>query len=650
MQENNNDYLDNLKRYWRNFIKRGVESENIRPTVLASWKRSIEYGVDPYRKRVTNVLDQNKLEQLRSKNKKFIEISKPVLQNLCDFIANSGFVIALSDADGIIMEIMGDITFKNIVVNDGFVEGADWNEKTAGTNAIGTALFTGHPIMLYSYEHFCIGSQQAACCCAPIKNIDGKIIGAVNMSGDFKNLNNHTLGMVVITANAIENVLRIIHEEQKYQIANAYKNILIDSISDGVIATDTNGVITHINRIAAHILGVGTDVHNRHIKNILPPNNSKFINIFSSDTFVTDEDIGIYTTEGLVKVTVTSRRIVSDLKCNGIVVVMNELKRAKKIAHRFSGAIAKLTFDNLLGENTAFIESKKMAYSASSCSSTVLLLGESGTGKDVIAQAIHNKSARRNGPFVAINCGALPKELIASELFGFVDGAFTGARRGGNPGKFELADGGTLFLDEIGEMPLELQVNLLRVLEEKACSRIGGTEVVPLDVRIIASTNRNLLQLIAEGGFREDLYYRLNVIAIQTIPLRERKDDIPMLVKHFYKQIKGQHFDEKPIPDEYIHALQTYNWPGNIRELQNVIERSISLSDDGIPKLKYLPDEVKSSGKQINNGTKQIQNMEKELILHLIDLHKGNLTKVAFEMGVARTTLYRKLNKYKIDT
>ncbi len=646
-KEASNEVLLELKRQWNDFIKKKIAAETIRPVILESWRRCLDKGLDPYQKKVDKVLDKNELEELQRENRELIEISDPIMQNLSDFITGSGFMVTLICKRGIILKIIGDEAVKSSVRRGNFVEGADWSEDSAGTNAIGTALLTGKPVQTFAYEHFCICSHKTTCSCAPIKDAAGNIIGAIDLSGDFFNVNNHTLGMAVAAANAIENCLRIVHEEQKCQLANTYKNIIIDSISEGIIATDPYGNITHINGIAAAILYLGDDVLHKNIKNVLPGGNEKFVNIFLSGKSYTDEEGSVLTPKGHSRFTITSRPIINGQgDRDGTVVVINELKRAKKIAQRLSGASAKLTFDHLVGKNKLFLDTVKTAKLAAASKSNVLLLGESGTGKDIFAQAIHNESHRRKGPFVAINCGAIPKELIASELFGFIEGAFTGAKKGGNPGKFELADGGTIFLDEIGEMPLELQVNLLRVLEQKNLCRIGGIEVIPVDVRIIAATNKNLMELVAKGYFREDLFYRLNVLTIKMVPLRERKDDIPILTEHFYQQFRGSAPQKMDIDEAYVKVLQDYHWPGNIRELQNVIERSLNLSQTGELKYDYLPDEVKNNKR--NYSEKNLEVLEKELLFHLMKTHNGNITRVASDLKIARTTLYRKLDKYSI--
>ncbi|MGD9570192.1 MAG: sigma-54 interaction domain-containing protein [Sedimentibacter sp.] len=334
-------------------------------------------------------------------------------------------------------------------------------------------------------------------------------------------------------------------------------------------------------------------------------------------------------------------------------LIIDEIKRVRKMARNFSGAVASLTFDNLIGSSENYLKTIEIAIRASRSDSTVLLLGESGTGKDVIAQSIHNGSNRKNGPFVAINCGAIPRELIGSELFGYVEGAFTGARKGGSVGKFELADGGTIFLDEIGDMPLDMQTNLLRVIEERKITRIGDQDVIPIDVRIIVATNRDLSEEVKNNRFRQDLYYRLNVITIHLCPLRERKKDIPELVSFFYKQlISNMNKKEYPIPKNYLDILSKYDFPGNIRELQNIIECSVNLSMDGLLESDFVPEEIlasinnKSYNKATRNDNLSLDDIEKLRIEELLAKYEGNITKVSYELGVARSTLYRKFNKY----
>ncbi|RQD76673.1 MAG: AAA family ATPase, partial [Halanaerobium sp. MSAO_Bac5] len=276
----------------------------------------------------------------------------------------------------------------------------------------------------------------------------------------------------------------------------------------------------------------------------------------------------------------------------------------------------------------------------------------SGTGKEMFAQAIHNFNHRKNSPFVAINVGAVPKDLVESEFFGYEEGAFTGARRGGRPGKFELANGGTIFLDEIGEMTLSAQQNLLRVIQEREVTRIGGNHAINIDVRIITATKKKLIEEVKKGNFREDLYYRLNVIRIPLPNLKERKDDVILLVKNFIKK----HCQKFGIPNKEISAESkkyfiNYDWPGNVRELENVIEGIITFAmDDKVIKAEHLPKEIKEN-KSICDDSKEIlsiEEAEKEAINNSLKAAANNISEAADILGVSRATLYNKLKKYNI--
>lgn len=314
---------------------------------------------------------------------------------------------------------------------------------------------------------------------------------------------------------------------------------------------------------------------------------------------------------------------------------------------------------DLVGVNDQFMKSVALVRSASKVNANVLLLGESGTGKEMFARAIHNESNRRHQPFVALNCAAISPDLINAELFGYVEGAFTGAVKGGSMGKFEVANGGTLFLDEIGDMPLSLQGTLLRVLQEKEIMRVGGHESIPIDVRIIAATHKNISQEIAyNGSFRGDLYFRLNVFSIELPPLRERKNDIPLLVSHFINELAGDTASPvKRVADSYMDRLMGYHWPGNIRELHNIIERAFYLAEsDGVITEEYLPRHIIEFTAESSYTRLPESPSERASSLgvdaefhHMVDvmlLYNGNISKTAQHLGISRTTLYRKLNEY----
>lgn len=307
------------------------------------------------------------------------------------------------------------------------------------------------------------------------------------------------------------------------------------------------------------------------------------------------------------------------------------------------------SFDKIIGQDDKFLNLVQYAKKISDSSSTVLVMGESGTGKELFVQSIHNQSSRNNLPLIAINCGAIPTQLIESELFGYEDGAFTGAKKGGNQGKFELADGGTLFLDEIGEMPLDMQVKLLRVLEEGSITRLGGKKPVPVDVRIIASTNKDLEQEVESGKFRKDLYYRLNVLPLIVPPLRQRKSDVRILTDYFMNKIsKDLNKIAINIDEESLLLMESYNWPGNVRELKNIVE--LTINTEKFPTYYFTSRKNNlDCGNTIEDSDKMdIESVEKEHLIKIIKRCNGNITHSADILGIRRNTLYSKIKKYNI--
>jgi PAS domain S-box-containing protein len=644
-----------LKAAWYSFIN-GKKSgfQKLRPIVRESWERCRRAGVNPFQKVVPTVLAPEVLAARREKNREWLEIARPVMETLYRFVAGSGFVVAVADSEGYLLEVIGDKEVVQAIAKGNFIPGADWSELSAGTNSVGTTLIVNQPLQIFSYEHYCICSHRWTCSAAPIHDPDGNLIGVLDMTGSFEKVHPHTLGMVVAGADAIERQIAMKKAWRERDLANRIREALMESISEGILATDCNRRVIHMNQEAARLLGTKKErAVGLNIWEVLGGEGAGWEAILSGQKFITDQEMDVATPRGTVKLTVTSRPIRgNDGQCEGVVMILNEITRARKLTQRMSGAVARLTFDDMVGEDPKFQECLRLARAAASSDSTVLLLGESGTGKDILAQAIHNASPRAKGPFIAINCGAIPRDLIGSELFGYTEGAFTGARKGGSPGKFELADGGTIFLDEIGDMPLELQTTLLRVLEQKVITRIGGSAVLPVNVRVIAATNRDLATEVERGNFRRDLYYRLNVVTIRLIPLRERQGDIELLLWHFLERLGKQMGKYIRSVDERIWPLvRAYSWPGNIRELQNVVERALHLADGPALRPEHLPEEIRSvqSNLQVQKELLPVPDYEKQIILKLLEENKGNLSRVANQLGIARTTLYRKMAKYGLS-
>ncbi len=635
---------------WAELVNTGaINTSVVRPVIAQSWKRSLSLGIDPKAKRPIKVCTGD-IELILTEKNKLIEIAIPVMKDLYQLVQGSGFVVVLADEKGNIIETTGDEDVRESAKRGNLVIGGNWSEMAVGTNAIGTALWTGRSLQVFAAEHYWIGSHEWTCSAAPIRNPFGEITGVLNMSGTFEKVHPHTLGMVVAAANAIENLLRINLALEKLAIADEYKNTIIETMAEGILTVDHSGKLTQMNLRARQILELPNgEFLDRPVAEVLGGNHP-LVEIMLNGRSRVDEEIYLETSKGTIHCTVTCRPIRTEGKHVGVVAILQEIKNIRQLVHKMVGAEAKFTFNDLIGKSPAFQNIVENARIAATSMSNVLLLGESGTGKELFAQAMHNASLRRRGPFVAVNCAALPRELVGSELFGYTEGAFTGAKRGGSPGKFELAEGGTLFLDEIGEMPLEMQAFLLRALQEKQITRIGGQKVIPVDVRVIAATNKNLWDEITKGTFRQDLFFRLNVFTINIMPLRERKEDIAVLVNFFVDKL-GQRMG-KQVKEVDLYAMEkliNYPWPGNVRELENVLERAINLSRGKTIMPENFPEYITGHGTGRETNLSMLAENERELIVRFLQMCNGNLSSVAKKLGISRPTLYSKLKNYNIE-
>ena len=460
--------------------------------------------------------------------------------------------------------------------------------------------------------------------------------------------------------------LKLQERNRELVLANNRMNNIFSTMSEGVLIIDEQGIVKKVNKITEHIFGKpASELVFNSIQELVGGNAPCSAKILQRHEAYHDAEVLVDTSAGRVHCLSSGAPIMDNEGiASGGVIILRPMEKVQRLINRFSGAQAAFGFDDIIGKSPAFLKTIKIASMAAANMTNVLLEGESGTGKEVFAQAIHNNSTRIKGPFVAINCGAIPRELVGSELFGYTDGAFTGAKRGGRPGKFELASGGTLFLDEIGDMPIDQQVALLRVLQERKVTRIGDDKVMPVDVRIICASNKDLAEEVEKGNFRQDLYYRLNVISIKIPSLRQRREDIPLLFNYMLDHI-GHEWDSKVkhVDPEVMWLLKNYSWPGNVRELQNVVERIISIADGDVIKLEHLPESILNNTDNIGEGSQlpkaKIEDMrqtrkqlfeekESQRITFLLAQFGGNISQVAKEMGVARSTLYRKMQRLNI--
>ncbi|SES00678.1 sigma-54-dependent Fis family transcriptional regulator [Psychrobacillus sp. OK032] len=432
---------------------------------------------------------------------------------------------------------------------------------------------------------------------------------------------------------------------------------IVDLSHSGIAGVDIEGRILIYNQSAADFLGVPVKEAIGKLLTEVNPVQPGLIQVLAEQSVQRDQlrKVGqntaiinrapIYYENELIGAISTVRDITE--------LQQYEEKIRRKINQQ--GLKAKWTLEQIIAKSEPMRRLIELAKKYATVDSTLLLQGESGTGKEMLAQGIHMVSNRKDGPFVALNCAALPETLLESELFGYEEGAFTGARRGGKPGLFELAHHGTIFLDEMGELPLLLQARLLRVLQEREVMRVGGNKVIPVDVRIIAATNRDLVRQMKDGLFREDLYFRLAILVLTIPPLRDRLDDIPHLTKAFLKDWKKTYYDQ--LTNEDIQKLQAYSWPGNVRELRNLLERAVVLADAGEPFELFSSDVWLSTEKLLTSqaaGTvesiinKQEEN-EEEKIRRILQEEKGHMVRAADRLAMHRSTLWRKLKKYSID-
>ncbi len=432
---------------------------------------------------------------------------------------------------------------------------------------------------------------------------------------------------------------------------NDYYNQVICTINEGVIVIDKKGIIKIINNAAEKMLKVNAENSiGKHILKIFPygellsiiENREEQLNI-KEGKFIITRKVIIQNGEVIGALQIFSKKTENKVLMNS---QENELSTDQKAIY---------TFKNIIGNGVKSQEVMKLARRVAKIDSNVLITGESGTGKELFAHSIHNASRRCQRPFIKINCGAIPAQLFESEMFGYEEGAFTGAKRSGKKGKFEYANGGTVLLDEIGDMPMNMQVKLLRVIQEKELVRVGGNDAIKVDIRIIASTNKSLEQLIKDEKFREDLYYRLDVMHLKLPALRERIEDIDELSNSLRVKIcKKYNIYSEGISREAIDYLKSYSWPGNIRQLENVIERAINLLDTDIFIMpKHLPEKIINSKIKKysleNNYLKDVvETIEKDLIMECIKKTGGNKKETAKILGLSRAGLYKKLNRYDL--
>ena len=637
-----------LKTWKEHLLSETHTKNSLRDDISRSWQRCTALGVDPASGKCWDIRQEKELgEEFRLLR----ELTKDIQPQIYSLVEGSGLLVTLSDERGYLLDMYGDRKALSAAEKLNFGPGANWSESSVGTNAIGTALAGTQPIRVAAREHFCESHHSWICSAAPIFDLHRKVIGCLDISGPTSSDHRHALELAIRGAKMIESRL---YGNQCMELNRLAPNLIttvFNVVMTGLIHLRPDGRIAGLNPKAAVLLGAP----------------SKQLEGAAADQWFELKQVlanikahpETYAVAGLP---VACRlqpefdtRVYPVLSPNGTLaghlLVLNELQRPR-ISAQSSHSPSWDAFQPVIGQSSGIRQAVDTARQVAQTSSTVLITGESGTGKEVLARALHEASSRRNGPFVAVNCGAIPSELIQSVLFGYVEGAFTGARRGGSPGKFEQASGGTLLLDEIGEMPLSMQINLLRVLEEAQLARVGGIKQVPVDVRIIAATHQDLEERVKNGEFRHDLFYRLNVIRIHLPPLRERGNDIMMLAQHLIAQLsKKLDRTVRQVSPEFYQALNSYQWPGNVRELRHALEAAITLMPGDLLTCETLPDHVRGKKAMPAQGmpsTFNLQRVQEETIRRAYTHFQGNISRMAKALGIGRNTLYTKLRDFKI--
>ncbi len=593
--------------------------------IKQSWARSREYRASR-QMNSCEVLTPVQLKQRLEQIEDIYYFTEPIFGELLTEISQKDYLFTLADADGYILYQRGATCRLNSIC------GANWSEKFQGTNAIGTAIKTGQTVAVIGEEHYRPENRGLACTSSPIFSpYTSEIIGVVDISGSYKDYSPLHTAIINRVSRLIQNKILLQGTIDKLTIS--LKNAE-DVGGKGRVGLEALFILDETGKIIAH---------NRNASDICDQGliNKPFTSLFTkcnTDIEKIIKDPAPH--ELVVKAALGSSPQLKpfylkfippkDTKYYGNAVYFNRVK------HQFDKKGQQR--DAIIGKNPALTKSKEIALLAAQSDCSILIEAETGTGKELFARLIHRHSPRKNGPFIAINCAAIPENLVGSELFGYEEGAFTGAKRSGQPGKFELADKGTIFLDEIGDMPLESQKYLLRVLEEKNITRIGGRKSVAVDVRIIAATHKSLAEQVLEYAFRGDLLYRLNTMTIKIPSLRERKEDIILLVEYFLQQYNRKYNKTvKGLRAEVERIFMAYDWPGNVRELKNVIERAVILTENETIGCDSLP------GSLLQEKGPVLNELGQEELEAILSLNKYNISKTARELNVARNTLYRRM-------
>jgi transcriptional activator for dhaKLM operon len=649
---NSSPDLLRLEQIWKHFTTTGrlPPDADLDPLVAISWQRCaprLKADGPPqwaYVSKEVLPLTLNQHAALRA-------IARPIMEDTHQFIEGAGAALALTDNTSCVLELLGDETILEHACCLGFRPGVFLDESRLGTNAFAVALVESSPAQVVGPEHFLTCFHPLCTAAAPIHDLEGQPVGAIGLLEKVEQYSAQSLGIAVAAARAIENQLQadLLVRQATAQAAELYGTM--DAIGEGVLSWTARGIIMHLNNPAGQLLGLTPRAVVGHPLSeyiTLPEGLAQAI---ARGEELSDVETALRVND-VQRECLVSLRVIRglDREPASFIATLRRVEQVHRLVNRLVGAQARLTLDDIVGHGVAARRVRKQALAAAAAVACVLLVGESGTGKNVLARAIHNSGRRASGPFLAINCRAIPRELALGEFLGFEGGAFNTGPSTGQPSKFELAHGGTLFLEEIEALPLETQAALLRVIEMGDVIRLGGTRVIPMDTRIIASTTRQLDVLAVEGTFRADLLLRLSSFVISLLPLRERPEDIPLLIDRLLEKLGVQIGQTLTLALAARDALCAYPWPGNTRELESIMERAALLCEGEPIQLEHLPAMLQqrravTKGKPTTEPVRSLVEAEQSAILIAGRAARGNLTQTAQFLGIGRTTLWRKMKE-----
>ncbi len=586
---------------------------------------------------------------------------QPMVQDLAEAIA-AALSIEVEIVDHELTVVAGSGFYKNKVGQKEELGQLDSDYLYARTLRSGKSFVVRDPISDPAYDPSTLNgtTKEMAEVCSPIM-LDEKVIGVIGLVAFNPVQKDNLMSKPEAVLSFLQHLSRFLAAkvaesdavERLTRLSNELSTIL-ETIHEGALAIDARGVVTHCNTTAEKLLRLNREkIIGRNLSDFWT--NAPALEVLNTGAeYIEKEEIYQGKSKNRMHFIVSVRPIPGRETPYGAVVSFRDIAEARRLIYDLSATAMDYTFDDIIGESSAIRQVKEQALRVAGGNSTILITGESGTGKEIFARAIHQASARVEGPFISINCGAIPETLLESELFGYEGGAFTGARKEGKAGKFELASEGTIFLDEIGEMPLHLQVKLLHVLQNREVERVGGTNKIPVDVRIIAASNRDLESMMHEGNFRKDLYFRLSVIPLHIPPLKDRREDIPALVQCCLEKY-GPMLNKQlsSVEPEAMDCLLQYNWPGNVRELENAVEYAVNMTAGDIITLGSLPPRIREA--QAEKGLKfvlplkeRIRDYERIILQEYLELYgnsyEGKNT-IAEKLEISRATLYRKLSE-----